>query len=234
MFPRHAVIVTAAGSSQRYNSTSEVRAKKEFVKLNGHSILYRSVNAFLEVPNLAAIFVTYKDGTENLTKAALENLEEKGIPLYLVKGGKTRQESVFNALKALYAENGKLKVEIVSIHDGARPFVTKDQIMDCIAYAKLFGGAAPGVSIRDTLIKVSEDGMFENAIDRTDVYQVQTPQVFKFPEIFNAHVQAVKESKFYTDDTQVFKAAGMQTAITKGNPGNIKITYAGDLEEFQK
>lgn len=233
MFPRHAVIVTAAGSSQRFNETSDVPSKKEFVKVDGHSVLYRSVKPFFDVPNLCGVYVTFKSGTENLTRAALEELATSTtVPLFLIEGGRTRQESVFKALKAMFSDFGKESPEIVSIHDGARPFVTKEQIMDCIAYSKLFGGAAPGVQIRDTLVKVSEDGMIEHAIERDGAYQIQTPQSFKFPEIFNAHIDAIKNGKLdYTDDTQIFKAFGGEVAVTKGSPENKKITYASDLEE---
>lgn len=231
MFPRHAVIVTAAGSSKRFNEDSQFPAKKEFVKMNSHSVLYNSVRPFFDVPNLCAVFVTYKKGTENLTRASLEELVKQDIPLYLIEGGETRQESVFNALKEMYSQNN-LNAEVVSIHDGARPFVTKEQIMDCVAYAKLFGGAAPGIQIRDTLVKVSESGIITGTLDREGAYQIQTPQSFRFPDIFNAHVDAIKNGRInLTDDTQVFSLYGGNVVVTKGSPENIKITYSSDLEE---
>lgn len=234
MFPRHAVIVTAAGMSQRFSEGSGLPSKKEFVKIDGHSVLYRSIKPFMDLPNLCAVFVTFRKGTESLTRAALEDLTSSSIPLLLIEGGKTRQESVFNALKELYAQNNTLNAEIVSIHDGARPFVSSDTIMDCIAYAKLFGASAPGIPVRDTLVRVSEEGMISSYVERDGAYQIQTPQSFKFPDIFNAHVEAIRNGKLnYTDDTGIFRDFGGKVAVTAGSPENIKITYASDLEKQQ-
>lgn len=230
MFPGNAAVITAAGSSQRFNSSSN-GTKKEFILLNGKSILANAVSPFLEVPNLKAVIITYKDGALEETKKALEGLDFKAVPFFFVKGGKTRQESVFNALKEL-KNHSEIEIEVVSIHDGARPFVTKDIIMDCIAYAKLFGGAAPAIAVADTLVHVGEDGFIDGRLNRNGAYQIQTPQVFGWPDIYEAHANAKRSD--YTDDTEIFSDFGKKVAVVSGSPENRKITFSKDIPGYEE
>lgn len=246
---RHAVVVTAAGSSVRFNESTtgtfdcgcipkadssvscDSKAKKEFLEIEGVSILARSIAPFLSVPGLAVVVVTYRDGLREETADCLRCLGEDAMAMiHFVEGGRTRQDSVFNALshlKELHA-NG-LAFDLVSIHDGARPFVSEETIGMCLDAAFEFGGAAPCVPISDTLVKV-EDGFVAGRVDRTGVHGVQTPQTFRFPDIFEAHVQARRTECVYTDDTQVFAAFGGRVAAVPGDPSNRKITFRKDLE----
>ena len=235
---RHAVIVTAAGSSSRFNSNlkSSCNAgniKKEFIKLGNEPILACAIRPFLLVDGLVSVVVTYK---EDLYEETFKCLKQMNIPakirLYLVKGGTTRQESVFNALKFLNDE--KLELDLVSIHDGARPFVSKELIENCLKKAFETGGAAPGLPMSDTLVKV-ESGLIASRLDRSSIYSVQTPQTFRFPEIYKAHLKAGEKANdglVYTDDTQIFTDYGFPVAIVKGDPKNKKITYPSDLEKI--
>lgn len=231
MFPNHAVILTAAGSSERFNIASTVKTKKEFIEFDGHAVLYHALKPFTLVENLKAVAVTYKAGTLEIAKKALEELTEiPGVEFFFVEGGKTRQESVFNALKTLHEHNDELNISLVSIHDGARPFVSQLTIENCLGYAKLFGGAVPGLAVHDSLVKVDEMGCISTAVDRKDVYRVQTPQTFNFETIYQAHLYA-NENKLcnFTDDTAVFSFAGHQTVVVKGDEANKKVTYPEDL-----
>lgn len=240
---RHAVIVTAAGTSSRFNvgSLGSVGKKKEFLSLDGVPVLARAVKPFLEVPGLSVVVVTYKAGCLEETRSSLESLvpllDGAGVPLYFVEGGDTRQSSVFNALsflKRLWDDDAGF--DLVSIHDGARPFVSKDIVLACLDAASVCGGAAPCVPVSDTLVKVSE-GFFSERLDRAGVCGVQTPQTFRFPDIYEAHVKARdlvdgvgKVGSAFTDDTQIFMKFGGLVAAVKGSPKNVKITYRDDLE----
>ncbi len=241
---RHAVVVTAAGSSSRFNAgfmkgrLDSGSVKKEFLSLDGFPVLARAVKPFLEVPGLVAVVVTYKAGCLEETRDSLESLlplfDGSGVPLHFVEGGDTRQASVFNALSFLKGllDDG-LGFELVSIHDGARPFVSKDVIEACLDAAFKCGGAAPCVPVSDTLVKVSE-GFFSARLDRTGVCGVQTPQTFRFPDIYEAHVKARGlvdcVGSAFTDDTQIFMEFGGRVAAVTGSPKNTKITYRDDLE----
>ena len=234
---RYAAVVTAAGSSSRFNADSHGSAgvKKEFLSLDGIPVLAHAVKPFLEVPGLAAVVVTYKAGCLEETRDSLKCLDVYGkVPVFFVKGGETRQSSVFNALSFLKGlwDDG-LRFELVSIHDGARPFVSKDVIEACLDAAFRCGGAAPCVPVSDTLVRVS-DGFFSERLDRTGVCGVQTPQTFRFPEIYEAHVKARDlvdgVGSVFTDDTQIFMEFGGRVAAVTGSPKNTKITYRNDLE----
>lgn len=237
---RHAVVVTAAGSSSRFNAglMGSPGVKKEFLLLGGLSVLSHAVKPFLDVPGLVAVVVTYKPGCLEETRNSLESLvplmDEAGISLHFVEGGDTRQSSVFNALsflKRLWDVGAGF--DLVSIHDGARPFVSKDIVLACLDAAFRCGGAAPCVPVSDTLVRVS-GGFFSERLDRTDVCGVQTPQTFRFPEIYDAHVRARDlvdgVGSVFTDDTQIFMEFGGRVAAVTGNPKNTKITYRNDLE----
>lgn len=238
---RHAVVVTAAGSSSRFNAgcakgrLDSDTVKKEFLSLDGLPVLARAVKPFLEVPGLVAVVVTYKAGCLEETRDSLKCLDVYGkVPVFFVEGGETRQNSVFNALSFLKGllDDG-LGFELVSIHDGARPFVSKDVIEACLDAAFRCGGAAPCVPVSDTLVKVSE-GFFSARLDRTGVCGVQTPQTFRFPDIYEAHVKARGivdcVGSAFTDDTQIFMEFGGRVAAVTGSPKNTKITYRNDLE----
>lgn len=226
---RHAVIITAAGSSQRFNASSDSKIKKEYAKIGSESVLAHAVMPFITVPGLAAIVVTYRKGELEMAKKAVGDI---GFDVTFVEGGETRQESVFNALKYLYEKRNELNIDIVSIHDGARPFVSSALIQACLDAASSFGGACPCLRITDTIVRVGEDGLLSERISRDGVCTVQTPQTFRFPDIYNAHLK-VDKNKAYTDDTEIFMDFGGKVRFVHGDASNRKITFASDLKEVK-
>ena len=232
MMPRcHAVIVTAAGSSTRFNASSGSTVKKEFLSIGSEPVLAMAIKPFMEVPGLRVIAVTYRDGDLDEVRAIVGPLMAgKDAPeVMYVKGGATRQESVFNALKALYESKKSSDISLVSIHDGARPFVSPDLVSSCLDAAQAHGGACPCIRVTDTLVKVGEDGLLCGRIERSGVCTVQTPQTFRFPDIWHAHEDA-RPGVSYTDDTGIFLDWGGKVAFVQGSAGNRKITYASDLD----
>ncbi|MDD3457295.1 IspD/TarI family cytidylyltransferase [Sphaerochaeta sp.] len=231
-FPKHVVIVTAAGSSERFNASKELGVKKEYLSIDGHTVLYRSIAPFLQVPNCAAILVTYPEGMEDQCAVALEDLlHQNFVPLILVKGGKSRQESVYEALRFL--STMALDAEFVAIHDGARCFVSPELIIRTLATAKVFKGAVPALPATDALKIIDDNGMLTHHIDRTHAVGVQTPQIFKYPEIWEAHQQARNKASDYIDDTQVFTDFGLSVGICEGERENRKITYMDDIPDAE-
>lgn len=233
---RHAVIVTAAGSSSRFNGSSEANSKKkEYLELGGKSILCRAVEPFLEAEGLAFVLVTYREGDLETVSSLLGNLDiEKNHPktrLVFVKGGPTRQASVFNALETLYDLSKDCPVDLVSIHDGARPFVSVKLVTDCLKAASETGGACPCIRVSDTLVRVDKDGLLCGRLSREGVCRVQTPQTFCFPDIYFAHCKADPD-KAYTDDTEIFMDFGKKVCFVEGDEKNIKITYSQDIKEI--
>ena len=226
----HAVIVTAAGSSRRFNESCDSAVKKEFLTIGGEPILAMAIRPFLQVTGTGVLAVTYRDGDLEVVRDIVSGLTElnSGIEVLFVKGGATRQESVFNALKALTECKKCNDIKIVSIHDGARPFVTSDLVKACLDAADVHGGACPCIRITDTIVKVGEDGLLCGRLSRDGVCTVQTPQTFRFPDIYEAHL-AAKSGKSYTDDTEIFMDWGGKVAFVQGSSDNRKITYSTDL-----
>ena len=226
----HAVIVTAAGSSRRFNESCDSAVKKEFLTIGGEPILAMAIRPFLRVTGTSVLAVTYRDGDLEVVRDIVSGLTElnSGIEVLFVKGGATRQESVFNALKALTECKKCNDIKIVSIHDGARPFVTSDLVKACLDAADVHGGACPCIRITDTIVKVGEDGLLCGRLSRDGVCTVQTPQTFRFPDIYVAHL-AARSGKSYTDDTEIFMDWGGKVAFVQGSAGTRKITYSTDL-----
>ena len=229
MNPRHAAIITAAGSSQRFNASSDSKLKKEYAKIGSESVLAHAVTPFVTVPDLVAIVVTYRKGELEMAKEAVGNI---GFKVTFVEGGETRRDSVFNALKYLYDRRNELDIGLVSIHDGARPFVTSDLIKACLDAASSFGGSCPCLRVTDTIVRVGSDGLLTERISRDGVCTVQTPQTFRFPDIYLAHLKASPD-KAYTDDTEIFMDYGGKVRFVQGDEANRKITFASDLKEVK-
>ncbi len=135
----------------------------------------------------------------------------------VVIGGKTRAQSVINGLKAH-------KCDIVVIHDGARPFVTEDIISRSIASAIGFGSGIAAVKSIDTVKRVTSDGV--TALPRDELYNVQTPQTFRYSEILYAYDGMTGSP---TDDAEVYERAGFKPRLIEGDYSNKKITTPSDL-----
>lgn len=231
-FPPFAVVVTAAGKSERFNNNDEQSVKKEYLKIDGHTVLYRSIVPFLNVPNLQAIVVTCPVDLKEECVVALEELGTRApVPLVITNGGLTRQESVHNALELI--NNLDLGVEFVAIHDGARCFLSPDVAISTIATAKVYGAAAPAQIITDSIKEVDQNGVMIRSYDRKSIVTVQTPQVFHFPEILQAH-QSINPDKIYYDDTEIYSDFGLKVGVCQGDPNNTKITYLHDIPDAEK
>ena len=222
---RHAAVITAAGSSQRFNLGSGSNLKKEFMSIGASSVLSLSIRPFLQVEGLAALVVTYREGELEATRNLLSDID---FDIAFVQGGSTRQQSVFNALKYISDHNDVIRADYVSIHDGARPFVTGALIKSCLNAAVIHGGACPCIRVTDTLVRVDGDGLLCGRLSRDGVCTVQTPQTFRFPDIWHAH-ETARPDAGYTDDTGIFMDWGGKVAFVQGSADNRKITYASDL-----
>ena len=227
-----AVIVTAAGSSRRFNSSKDGSLKKEFLAIDSLPVLCRAIRPFLKASDLGVLAVTYREGElEEVRKLVLQTPGIEDLPdldIFFVLGGATRQESVFNGLKAINECKKHNDITIVGIHDGARPFVGYDLIKACFSAAEKVGGSCPCIRATDTMVHVNNEGLVDGRLSRDGVCTVQTPQCFRFPDILKAH-EAAMPGKAYTDDTEIFMDWGGKVAFVQGNPQNRKITYASDL-----
>ena len=229
-FPSFAAVITAAGKSERFNKGHENTVKKEYLKIDGHTVLYRAAEPFFEIPGLSAICVTCPEGCEDETIIALEDLANiNTIPFLIIPGGETRKESVGKALNALKAFEDR--IEYVAIHDGARPLLRPELIISTLASATIAGAAAPAIRINDSVKRLASDGFIKESIDRTGLVRVQTPQIFRFKEILKAHEESKNSAA--TDDIEIYLEAGYRCMPVQGSHENRKITYFSDIPDAE-
>lgn len=211
-------IILAGGRGKRMGSD----ISKQFIIVNGKPILYYTITRFLECKEIdKIILVLPKDEIDYCKKYVLDKYSLNVD--YIIEGGEERQDSVYNGL--LKADGG----EIVLIHDGARPFVSKRIINDGIKYANLYGAAAPGVTPKDTIKVKSEESFSIDTPERSSLIAVQTPQVFKYDLIKKCHEKVKEEKLIVTDDTMVVEKYGNKVYLYDGEYTNIKITTPEDL-----
>ncbi len=213
-------IITNGGNSTRFDSD----IKKEFHKFKDKSILYYSVLPFTKLKFYKHIVVTYPENLLRETKESLYELKDRVI---YVQGSDTRQKSVYNGLLELK----KYNLDIVSIHDGCRCFITEPLIIDNLAVCKVFGSSTTATMTTDTIKRINTFGVIIEHIKRSGLVNVQTPQSFNFQEILEAHEKASKSDKEYTDDTEIYSDyTNKQVAISMGSVKNKKITFIEDID----
>ena len=205
------VIITAGGSSSRYG-----KVNKLLEKINGKEVILHSIEAFCCF-NPYEIIVSASETLEPIIKDLGRDI--KGLKI--VRGGLTRQQSVYNALSA--CENP----DIVAIHDAARPLVKKSDIEKCIKKAIEKKAAILAVKAVDTIKRVDETGKIIETPDRNFLWAVQTPQIFDYKLIMDVHKNL--EGLSFSDDSGMAESLGYDVYVTEGSYSNIKITTKKDL-----
>lgn len=203
-------VILAAGKGER----AELGYNKMFYPLlPGKTLIECTVDAF-RMPEIDAILlVTAADDMERM-RGLFPDIE-------IIEGGATRTDSARNALNYLEAAD----CETVLIHDGARPFVSRELIRNVAAHARKDGCAIPGLRITETVKEVS--GIYvRSTLLRSELYYVQTPQGFVFDKIRRAYNRSIGE---FFDDGEVYERAGYISRIIPGQPLNTKVTVPEDL-----
>lgn len=221
-------IIFAGGIGQRLNN-GENPTPKQFLKINDKPIIIRTLELFQTHKDIDKIYISihpdYYEYMQELVKYYYIT-KTAGI----VNGGKTGQESIYNALKLAQKENPQ--DSIVLIHDGVRPNITEEVITKNIECTKKNGNAITCTSCFETIL-ISENGINpEHVPYRKDTYAAQAPQTFHLGEVIEAHEITRKTNPNYTDivDTcTLYKTLDKKTFMVKGNRGNIKITTIEDL-----
>lgn len=232
--PAYAVI-TAAGSSIRFGE-----GKKELFRLpDGKTVLQTAIEAFFELPDLKGIIITCPPGSEDTMKEALgvdflseaQSRLEDG--LLFCPGGAQRQDSVFNALSLLMnlasQTNAQPDSTLVLIHDGARPWVSRDLVAQVANAARTSGACIPLVDLADTPKVVSIDGTIAQHPDRASIRAAQTPQAFALGPLYAANLLAIQDQAIFTDDSALWDRYIGMVQYIPGERDNKKITYKEDI-----
>jgi len=207
---KFSLIITAGGSSARYGKN------KLLEELGNKTVIENTVNAFLGIECINQIILP----TNSDFVVDFQNLFQNEI-IKIVDGGKSRQESVYKALQ--YIEN-----EYVIIHDGARPLIKPAIIEQVIDMVQTHNAVSVMTKTTDTIKEVDENGQIIRTIDRSKLYNTQTPQAFRTELILSAHEQL--KNKSFTDDASMLEELDVPVYVVNGSYTNIKITTKSDLD----
>ena len=214
------VVVAAAGQGSRMGT----KTNKQFIMLNNKPVIAYSLDFFEKQDSVDEIIVvTSAKELEYCRHEIIEKNKYQKVSAVLV-GGQQRQDSVWAALQCLAPDT-----DFVAVHDGARPLLSADVLSRLLAEAEEWGAAIPGVPSRDTIKMVNRDSFVRQTLDRNVIYSIQTPQVFKFKELFTAYKYADEEGFYATDDAALFEKYIGQVKVVEGDYDNIKITTPLDL-----
>ena len=212
-------IITAAGSGRRFGEA------KQFKKLHGKPLYQYSLDIFIKSRLFDEIILVIPNS--NQEKVQKEIKRKYGSQVSLVIGGIDRQDSVKNAI-----QNSNPKVDLVVIHDAARPFITKTLIEQCISACETSDGAIIAMQPHDT-IKFSKDNIVEKTIDRSNIWMAQTPQAFNKQKILEAYSSREFDDLIVTDESSLMEKLGYKIMIVPGNGKNFKITTLDDWERAE-
>lgn len=208
VFMKISAIIVCGGSGSR----SKLKINKVLYDLNGKTVLERVLDVFSSVCDEIVVAVN-GEISQAVDKILIAYPNAKSV-----LGGKTRTNSVKNALKVVTGE-------IVLIHDGARPFATVDLIKRCVSDVIQYGSSVACIPSTDTICKTSNGEIIETM--RDGYYNVQTPQGFFTKDVKLAYEKAGNNS--YTDDSAVYNAFIKPSHITLGEKNNVKLTYPEDF-----
>jgi len=212
-------IITAAGSGRRFGEA------KQFKRLHGKPLYEYSLDTFIKSRLFDEVILVIPNNNQEKIKREIKR--EYGSKVSLVIGGPNRQDSVKNAI-----QNSIPKIDLVVIHDAARPFITKSLIEKCISACKTSDGAIIAMQPHDT-IKFSKNNIVEKTIDRTNIWMAQTPQAFNKQKILEAYSSREFDDLIITDESSLMEKLGYKIIIVPGDGKNFKITTLDDWKRAE-
>ena len=214
-------IIVAAGKGIRMGDA----VRKQYIELDGIPLISRTLSLFKRCDRIDRIILAVpEDDIDYCTREILSDAVN-GQEIRLVSGGAKRQDSVYNSLKIIDANNG-----IVLIHDGARPFLKMQHLIACINGAQKHGACILGIPAFDTVKRVNAKNEIIHTHQRDTLWLAQTPQAFELKLIKKAHEKAKQEGFSATDDAALVERLGTVVKIIPGSRSNIKITDPEDLK----
>ncbi|HOP86329.1 MAG TPA: 2-C-methyl-D-erythritol 4-phosphate cytidylyltransferase [Syntrophorhabdaceae bacterium] len=213
-------IVLAGGAGKRMGAPTN----KQFLLLDNKPIIAHTLQVFEECKPVDGVYLVVNQ--KDLPVIQEEILEQYRFNkvIKLVIGGRLRQDSVKNGLDAI--EN---PCDIVIIHDGARPFITPSFIEKGIYLMEMFDAIIPALPVKETIKVISKEGFVLKTLDRDSLWQVQTPQTFKYELIVKAYREGMAKKLYGYDDATFIESIGKKIKVIEGSPYNIKITTPEDL-----
>jgi len=215
-----AALIPAAGRGSRMGGP----VAKPFLRLGAREILAYTLDVFETCTVIDEVWVIVAPQHRTLCQHTV--VEQYGFHKVrgVIAGGATRQESVWQGLQRLGDD-----VNVVVVHDGVRPFVTRDLVQATVQQATLHGAAIAAIPLKDTLKRVSETGEVEATVSRQGLWRIQTPQAFRRQLLHEAFRHAWAQGITATDESGLVEDYGQQVRIVPGAESNVKITTPDDL-----
>lgn len=211
------VIIPAAGQGKRMGAGRN----KLLLELNKVPVLIHTLRVFEQDEECVGITLALSPKDEEQFRKIIAEFQIKKV-ISIVYGGKERQHSVYNGLKAINS-NG-----IVLVHDGARPFIELHYIHKLVSVANMHGAAVVAVPVKDTIKRVLQNEVVET-VDRSSLWAIQTPQAFRISVLREAHKQAMDTGFLGTDEASLVERINYPVKIVEGSYDNIKLTTKEDL-----
>lgn len=217
-----AAIVLAGGSSRRMGKDVD----KLFIKLGDAPLIAHTLARFQNCRAVKRVFLVVRgDGRAQGEYQRVVRDHRISKVQHIIAGGPERRDSVWNGLRALPAG-----VELVVIHDGARPCVPDMLIEKTIESAREFGSGIAACKVADTIKEVDADGKITATVPREKLWAAQTPQTFKYDLIVRAYQEAIAKGAPVTDDAAAVELLGEQVRVVESVSTNIKVTTPMDVE----
>ena len=216
--PWAAALVLAAGAGKRLGAGG----RKGLLTLGGKPLYAWSVQAFLNAPFVGQVVVVVHGEDLRSVGAACQR-RFRDPRLKVVAGGAERQDSVRFGLQSMDPH-----MEVILVHDAARPFINASLIKNCAVTARLLGGAVAAVPVKDSVKLEEKNGMLK-ALPREQLRAAQTPQAYQAALLREAHAQALLKHRYYTDEAGLCEAAGTPSVAVASYYVNFKITTPEDL-----
>jgi 2-C-methyl-D-erythritol 4-phosphate cytidylyltransferase len=226
MTARSAVVLLAGGSGTRMERTEN----KVYLEVGGRTLLAWSLGTFQRSPAIDRIVLVVREGDEPRADAIVRQVDADKVR-QVVQGGRTRHQSEQAGLEALAEPIGSGELDLVLIHDAARPFVSEQLLTNIIDTAQQVGGAVPGLPLdAEFLLRATPGTPTPTPVPTGELRRVQTPQAFHAAPLLEAYRRA-SEAGFHGVDTaeSVERFSDLEVRIVPGDPDNMKVTYLEDL-----
>ncbi len=219
-------VILAGGTGSRMGSAD---MPKQFLEIKGKPILNHTVEKFLPNPAFEKIIILSPKAWIGHTKEIIRKYTGSSDRIAIIEGGKTRNETIMNAIAYIDREYTLDDDTVIVTHDSVRPFVTHRIIEENIKAAEKYGACDTVVPATDTIVE--GDGQQISSIpDRSRMYQGQTPQSFKAKLLRDTYMSLIEDEKaILTDAAKILVIKGMDVKLVRGETYNIKITYPYDL-----
>ena len=219
--PKVFAIIPAAGSGTRIGGD----IKKQFLPLKGKPIIVHTLQQFEHCSDVDEVALALPESAMSEMEAIVERFRLHKVSK-MVLGGAKRQDSVRNVLNRLTLKDS----DVVLVHDGVRPFIETKRISHLLKVCKEYDAAVLAVQPKDTIRRSIGGGFFDQTLDRTALWLIQTPQAFRAKLLVKAFEKAKKDKFYSTDEAALVERLGVKIRIVEGSYDNIKITTPEDLE----